>query len=1088
MGVSVRLLVIVLALAVGDAALAQERQGFLGVDLQDITKAEAEKLGWEAPRGAKVVKPREGGPAAGAGILAEDVIVSLDGQEVESMERFVAAIGAKGAGAQVRLRLLRLGKERTITVTLGQRPAELAQKQPEKRDLPILQLDPGGHMARINSLAFTPDGKLLISAADDKVMRVWDWQAGKTVRTIRGQVGPGPEGKIYAMALSPNGRWLAAGGWTDPITAKLPCCGDIRLHDFANGALVALLKGHTSVVNSLAFSPDGKQLISGSGLGDLSAIIWDVESRKLFQRLKEHKASINSSVFTPDGARAVTGSHDTTLRLWRVSDGGLIAEMTGHTQEIRRGVTVRSSDGMIASGDASGEIRLWDGKTGQFLRTLANQKASVGALAFSPDGKWLVSGNAAPRGPFPVRTWEVATGKETVTYTKHDNIVVAMTVSPDGHLVATGGFNGDVQVWDLKTGETKHRLAGTGAPVWSAGFSPDGRRFGWGHRWSQHDPARGYGPVEFVLPLPEGSGLGRPELVGTEAASAFVRARATHGTYTLAHLKGGTHGYDAILEVKKDGQTVASIERNSTNGYQHRNYSFTPDGQTIISGGDNGFLSAYDLKGQRLGDFVGHESDVWGVAPSPDGRLLVSGSADQTVRLWNLKTREPIVTLFRGTDGEWVMWTPQGYYTGSPGADKIVGWQINKGPDQAADYVGADQLRQHLNRPDIVEKAIILASAEQAVREAPGTTFTLADLLKRPVPRFRILSPAPGSAERGGRAIVRIALEATPDPVKAIRVQVNGLQVEERTPDIGSGGFKPGEEVLDVPLGSGRNEVRITLANAIGDKAETLSLTHEGEGALDRRGTLYILAIGVDKYPGLGKSCGANGDASCDLKFSGADARALVAATEKRLGPAHTRVVKRILVNGAGPSNDPTATNILDAIDLLKQAQETDTVLLFIAGHGFNDGPNYRFLATNAERIGDAFRGATVVPWQILQEAVETAKGRRVLFIDPCHAGNAYNQRLGNAAYHANIIAYTAARFDQEAMEDTALGHGLFTYAVVEGLDGRGGLDAKRQISTKELAAYVVKRVEELAKSLKGEQEPQYFKGRDAQDYVLARW
>jgi hypothetical protein len=85
---------------------------------------------------------------------------------------------------------------------------------------------------------------------------------------------------------------------------------------------------------------------------------------------------------------------------------------------------------------------------------------------------------------------------------------------------------------------------------------------------------------------------------------------------------------------------------------------------------------------------------------------------DQTVRLWNLKTRELIVTLFNGSDGEWVMWTPQGYYTGSPGADKIIGWQINKGPDQLPDYVGADQLRQYLNRPNIVEKAIILASAE----------------------------------------------------------------------------------------------------------------------------------------------------------------------------------------------------------------------------------------------------------------------------------------------------------------------------------------------------------------------------------------
>ena len=152
----IRLLAIAFALLVGGVAWAQEPKGFLGVELKAITKEEAEKLGWELPRGARVVKPREDGPAAKAGIVAEDVIVSLDGQEVESLERFMAAIGAKTAGAQVRLRLLRSGKERSVTVTLGERPAELAQ---ESKNQPILQLDTGGHMALISGLAFTPDGK-----------------------------------------------------------------------------------------------------------------------------------------------------------------------------------------------------------------------------------------------------------------------------------------------------------------------------------------------------------------------------------------------------------------------------------------------------------------------------------------------------------------------------------------------------------------------------------------------------------------------------------------------------------------------------------------------------------------------------------------------------------------------------------------------------------------------------------------------------------------------------------------------------------------------------------------------------------------
>jgi hypothetical protein len=471
---------------------------------------------------------------------------------------------------------------------------------------------------------------------------------------------------------------------------------------------------------------------------------------------------------------------------------------------------------------------------------------------------------------------------------------------------------------------------------------------------------------------------------------------------------------------------------------------------------------------------------------SPDGRFLVSGSADQTVRLWNLKTRELIVSLFHGSDGEWVMWTPQGYYTGSPGADKIVGWQFNNGPGQTPGYVGADQLRQHLNRPDIVEKAIILASAEEAVHQAPGTSLKLADLLAQPVPRFRIITPATGSTQRGGRASVKLAIDATPDPVRLIRVQVNGRHVEEQTPEVGSGGFGAGERMLDLPLAGGRNEIRIALTNAVGEKAETLVLTHEGGGDLDKRGTLHILAIGVNEYKGLGTLCGAAG---CDLRYSVADARKLAEAVERRLGPGHSRVVKRVLVNGGAAWDAPTTSNIMDAVEMLRQAKETDTVVLFIAGHGVNDGPDYRFLATDAELAnGGSLRGSTVVPWQVLQSAMEAANGRRILFVDTCHSGNAYNQRLGNAAYHANIIAYTAARFDQEALEDASLGHGIFTHAVIEGLDGKGELAGKRRISTRGLAGYVVRRVGDLAKRLNGAQEPQYFKGRDADDYVLAQW
>jgi len=567
----------------------------------------------------------------------------------------------------------------------------------------------------------------------------------------------------------------------------------------------------------------------------------------------------------------------------------------------------------------------------------------------------------------------------------------------------------------------------------------------------------------------------------------WERAKASLGGLSLRHRKGGNYSLNAILDILNDGKIVASIERGWTDGYGHLSYGFTPDGKAVISGGYKGNLSAYGLDGKKIGEFVGHEDDVWAVAISPDGRTLVSGSDDQTVRLWNLKTRELLVTLFRGTDGEWVVWTPQGYYAASGPGSELIGWQINHGPEHEAEYVTAAQLRKSLNRPDIVARAIQLASAEAAVKEAYGTNLKLADLLAKPVPRLRIVSPAQNAALRGGSATLEIALEATPDLVKLIRIQVNGRQIAEHQPEEG-GGFKPGTLTFTVPLAKGRNTIRVVAINETGETPAEVAVTHEGEGALDKRGVLYILAIGVDKYPNLSMACreldGVTPRA-CDLHVAGADAEAFAKTMAARLGPLHERVVPRVLVNGAGAEDAPNAANVLDALGVLRQSQPNDTILLFVSGHGLNEGQSYRFLATDAAFSGAALRNSTVVPWVNFQETVEAANGRRILFLDTCHSGNSYNQRLSNDSYAANIIVYSAARWDQEALEDGALGHGLFTYAVVEGVSG-AAKNAAGEVKTEGLRDFLLKRVPEMAKAMKREQEPQYFRGRDAQDYLLA--
>src|SRR5262249_31507962 len=151
----------------------------------------------------------------------------------------------------------------------------------------------------------------------------------------------------------------------------------------------------------------------------------------------------------------------------------------------------------------AGEIRLWDGRTGQFLRTLAKQDRQVGALAFSPDGTRLLSTSGPGSGPRLQHVWEVATGKEPVSYDAHDNVVIAAAISPDGRLAATGGgSNNEIHVWEPATGRRVNSsdgkpltLAGTGAGAWAVGWSPDGKSIAWGNTRRPSDQ-NNLGPLE----------------------------------------------------------------------------------------------------------------------------------------------------------------------------------------------------------------------------------------------------------------------------------------------------------------------------------------------------------------------------------------------------------------------------------------------------------------------------------------------------------------------------------------------------------------------------------------------------------------
>ncbi len=946
----------------------------------------------------------------------------------------------------------------------------LAGADAAAQERPILRLDTGGHMARITGLVFTPDSKFVVSASDDKVIRIWDWRAGKTVRTIR------TTGPIYAIALSPDGRWLAAGGLfaADSLSAD---ASQIRLYDFASGELKALLKGHRNVVSGLAFSPDGEKLISGSYRG---AIIWDVERGTLLHRLQGHRADIYAVGFTPDGQRAVTGSLDNTLRLWRVADGALITEMTGHVDHVYS-LAVSPRDGSIASGDESGEIRLWDGNTGALLKTLdffgdpfIHRGFGVGSLAFSPDGSLLLSTCGGDKCEYVQRVWDVATGKVKTRYKMHRGSVEASDFLADGGLVATGGGgNQEIHVWDPKTGEQKAVLQGTGRPRWAATFSPDSRSIGWGEK----DPCPGevcpnmpgLPHYQFRLPGPSES-LSAPQPLLN--ANGWVWAKASFGELTLRHRDGAYSVLDVLKHARPSGVSIEYRE-----GTYHLSYTFSSDGKQIISGSAGGFLGAYGPDGKSLGIFVGHEDAVRTLAASPNGSYLVSGSDDQTIRLWNIDTRELLVTIFRSEDGEWVIWTPEGFYAGSPGAEKIVGWEINQGPEKTPRYITAGQLRKALHRPDLV--AAKIAGDPQGLVKAAADALNIEALISgAQAPTVAILSPADGATakefDENGKTRVRIAVAA---------------RITDTGGGIGKIGFKLNGQVVASAYGALMLDRDGTISRAFDlstpdtaievvaedkdGKVESLPAVvtvHADPKALAGVPDLYVLAIGANRYR----------DTRKNLSFAVSDAGAL-AETLKAAGAGYYRhppIVKTLFDDAV------TAGKVGAAFqELAGQVKAADVFVFYIAGHGktLSKSGDYYYLPPSLPGFSEAEIAAQGFGPKELSAWFETIPALKSIWIfDTCESGSAerilaFNSPVrarGDAALEDAALQrlkdatgrtiFMASSEQQSAIKGYH-NHGVFTYALLEGLAKAGSSD---KVQLFDLADYVTARVPELSREL----------------------
>ncbi len=585
-----------------------------------------------------------------------------------------------------------------------------------------------GHEDVVKSVTFSPDGKTIATASNDKTIKLWS-RDGKYIRTFRGH-----RGAVNSVAFSPDGKTIASG--SADKTVKIWSLDGKEIQTFSGG----------DEVNSVAFSPDGRAIASGynggsvriwsldgkenktlighsdrvtsvafSRDGEIASASWD-KTVRLWKRdgkqigiIKGHKSWIWSIAFSPDGQTIASASKDNTVKLWS-KDGKEIKTFIGHNDQVRT-VSFSPDGQIIASGSADKTVKLWS-IDGSLLETLTGSNDWVWSVSFSPDGKQIVS---ATKDKI-VKLWTVK-GKKFEIISAHKNAINSMSFSPGGKMIATASADKTVKFWSRDGKKLLQIIKGDGQFT-QINFSPDSKAVatatidGTVKIWTLegkliktfNSHKNSIGDVSFS---PDSQII----LIGNydnHTATLFNRDGKL-----LQILKGHNDGVNSAT-FSPDGKTIITSSWDTTlrlwnkegneikifRGHQEGVHSatFSPDGQIIASASEDKTVKLWNVAtGKEITTLKGHDAGVYRVSFSPDGKQIASASFDKTVKLWDVATGKEIKT-FKGHDAEVtdVTFDPNGHIlASSDSSGKLILWNLDLRSDDLVKY-GCDWVRDYL--------------------------------------------------------------------------------------------------------------------------------------------------------------------------------------------------------------------------------------------------------------------------------------------------------------------------------------------------------------------------------------------------------
>ncbi|PVG00008.1 WD40 repeat-like protein [Serendipita vermifera] len=560
---------------------------------------------------------------------------------------------------------------------LGYYPRLLKVETGGQKNWPKMQNLLSGHSGWILSMGISPDGKCIASGSTDMSIRVWDAETGEMIgRPFTGHTGP-----VTSVAFFPNGKYMVSGSKDSTI----------RVWNMETGQMTGEpFEGHTGSVTSLSVSPNGNYIFSASD--DMTVRVWSTESEtgtQIGRPFEGHTGSITSVAFSTDGKYIISGSDDTTIRVWDWEAGEMIrGPLKGHRGAIMS-MAVFHNGRYIVSGSTDKTVRIWDMETGRHVGLpFIGHTNWVRSVLLSPDSSRIFSGS----DDGTIRMWCTAMYEAVEElFEGHTSRIKSLRFSPDGKHIVSGSSDCTIRIWDSDTGKPIGRpFKGHTDEINCVSFSPNGKYVVSGSDdktirvWEVKTGELIRPPIEGHITWITFAGFhpnGKYIISGSYDSTIRVwdvdtgkcQVADTHSPVNFASLSPDDHGDWESFSVW-DVETQKMIGSRFT-GHTDMisSVAFSPDGKHVISGSQDRSIRVWDVDtGKMIGSpFRGHTDTVNSITVSPDGKRIASGSYDKIIRVWEYarvdndkptptfsSTSEMINGWILGPNSELIFWVP----------------------------------------------------------------------------------------------------------------------------------------------------------------------------------------------------------------------------------------------------------------------------------------------------------------------------------------------------------------------------------------------------------------------------------------------